>query len=282
MANRWISFGYKVADGYIKVNEKEAEIVKNIFEKYIEGNTLKQISDELTANKIEFDVNNCNWNKNKVFRIIGNSKYLGNDKYPKVVDDFTYRKANAIMESKGNKKLPRSKVVDDIIGLVYCKECGKQMYRRSKTGTHGRWRCHNQCQIEMIIDDDVIISEILNVFKSVKDISDIEHTEEDKGNIYNIDSIRYQNEIAKLLSEKSPTFQKGKNLILRYAGLKFQLCQEHKGKDLDEFIFMEINNMVSKNELNGIMLKRIIKKINIDKNGQFYIELINDRVITDK
>ena len=79
--NRMISFGYGYKDGKLIVVESEAEIVKNIFTDYINGKILKEIADELTIKGIDFFNGKCCWNKNMVFRIIENKKYIGEDGY---------------------------------------------------------------------------------------------------------------------------------------------------------------------------------------------------------
>ena len=75
--NRMISFGYGYKDGKLIVVESEAEIVKSIFTDYINGKILKEIADELTIKGIDFFNGKCCWNKNMVFRIIENKKYIG-------------------------------------------------------------------------------------------------------------------------------------------------------------------------------------------------------------
>ena len=80
--NRMISFGYGYKDGKLIVVESEAEIVKSIFTDYINGKILKEIADELTIKGVDFFNGKCCWNKNMVFRIIENKKYIGEDGYP--------------------------------------------------------------------------------------------------------------------------------------------------------------------------------------------------------
>ena len=82
MANRMISFGYGIDGNKICVIDREAVVVCEIFEKYAAGKLLQEIADELTARNVDFFQGNCNWNKNRVSRIIENKKYIGADDYP--------------------------------------------------------------------------------------------------------------------------------------------------------------------------------------------------------
>ena len=72
MANRMISFGYGIDGNKICVIDREAVVVREIFEKYAAGKLLQEIADELTARNVDFFQGNCNWNKNRVSRIIEN------------------------------------------------------------------------------------------------------------------------------------------------------------------------------------------------------------------
>lgn len=85
MANRMISYGYGMESGKLVVIDSEAEIVRRVFREYIEGKLLQEIADELTEEGVEFYLESRLWNKNKVFRIIENEKYIGAEGYPAII-----------------------------------------------------------------------------------------------------------------------------------------------------------------------------------------------------
>lgn len=47
MANRYIPFGYEIVDAQVVIIEREAEVVRNVFSLYVQGNSLKTISERL-------------------------------------------------------------------------------------------------------------------------------------------------------------------------------------------------------------------------------------------
>ena len=53
MRNRYTPFGYCVRNGVIAIQAEESETVQRIFSEYIGGQSLKQIAENLTAEKIE-------------------------------------------------------------------------------------------------------------------------------------------------------------------------------------------------------------------------------------
>lgn len=73
-------FGYRIVDGKAVVNEKEAEILKKIYENYLNGKSLKYSA------KIAGIV----MNHSSVSRMLLNKRYLGDDYYPPLIDKETY------------------------------------------------------------------------------------------------------------------------------------------------------------------------------------------------
>ena len=105
MANRMISYGYGMESGKLVVIDSEAEIVRRVFREYIEGKLLQEIADELTEEGVEFYLESRLWNKNKVFRIIENEKYIGAEGYPAIIGLEEYQKANQRKSARGNQKI---------------------------------------------------------------------------------------------------------------------------------------------------------------------------------
>jgi hypothetical protein len=79
-----------VADGRITVNDFEANAVKEIFSRYISGESYMNIANAMEANGVCYHLGKLEWNKNMVKRILENSKYTGETGYPLIVsaDDF--------------------------------------------------------------------------------------------------------------------------------------------------------------------------------------------------
>ena len=52
MKNRYLPFGYKIADGKIVADSEQVEAVRRIFDAYTAGQTFQQIADALSAQGI--------------------------------------------------------------------------------------------------------------------------------------------------------------------------------------------------------------------------------------
>ena len=105
LKNRNIPFGYCVVNGKCALNKTEAEAVKHIFEQYISGKSLKTIAAEMTVPYIS---GKTYWNINMVCRIIGNTKYIGEGGYPRIVSDEDFTLAAKLKSERNKYRKPTS------------------------------------------------------------------------------------------------------------------------------------------------------------------------------
>lgn len=80
-------YGYEVsADGELVINEKEAEVVRWIFEQYAGGKSLGKIADGLARQGIPSPTGKHKWNREAIDRLLANEKYTGRVLLQKTVD----------------------------------------------------------------------------------------------------------------------------------------------------------------------------------------------------
>lgn len=92
--NMWAIMGYTVdEDGKIVVVEKEAEIVRFMFNAYLEGKSTTDIAQALTVAKVPTPKGNAIWQAAVVCSILHNEKYIGEMRMQKTVtvDLFTHK-----------------------------------------------------------------------------------------------------------------------------------------------------------------------------------------------
>ena len=75
--NGCLGYDYHPEDKSITINEEEAEIVKYIFEQYIQGYGANTISKELTRLQKKNKKGLVSWSDSGVHGIIKNEKYKG-------------------------------------------------------------------------------------------------------------------------------------------------------------------------------------------------------------
>lgn len=114
--NRKFPFGYMMQDGAITTNPKEVLAVVTIFRSYLNGDSLVEI-----ARAMEIPYNEgVAWNKHMVKRIIENEKYLGTGKYPQLIDEDTFRRANAKRVAKATSLCVISDDLQEIRNRTFC------------------------------------------------------------------------------------------------------------------------------------------------------------------
>ena len=92
--NMWAIMGYTIDEnGKIAVVEKEAEIVRFMFDAYLEGKSTTDIAQALTVAKVPTPKGNAVWQPTVVCNILHNEKYIGEMKMQKTVtvDLFTHK-----------------------------------------------------------------------------------------------------------------------------------------------------------------------------------------------
>ena len=85
MINRYIPYGYYVQDAQIRINESEASVIRTVFHDYISGASLKDLASQLTMAGTEFLPGRSDWDVNRVYRLLCNEKYAGNDEFSPIV-----------------------------------------------------------------------------------------------------------------------------------------------------------------------------------------------------
>jgi len=109
-----LGFDYDVKTKKLSINQEEAEIVRYIFKRYLEGAGAHKIAKELEAMGVKTKRGNSNWVASTVNGIIKNEKYVGN-----VVQGKTYT-ANPITKKrlKNNGELNSYRRVDNHPAII--------------------------------------------------------------------------------------------------------------------------------------------------------------------
>ncbi|MBQ8207359.1 MAG: recombinase family protein [Clostridia bacterium] len=154
-ANGPASFGYKVgADGKFVINEDEAPIVKEIFEKTAEGDTFTKIKDSLNSMGIRTRRGGM-WTKSSFYNILHNERYIGyyifdevkiEGGMPQIVSKELFYK---VQERLKKKKNPQGRVRNDseylLTGKLFCCKCGDHMIGMSGTSRSGTLHHYYVC-----------------------------------------------------------------------------------------------------------------------------------------
>ena len=131
---------------------------------YINGNSLKDIADELTQLKVPYTEKTSVWDKARIARIIENAKYIGDREYAPIIDEEIYESAvQCKIARKTNQMRSDSETIRFLRDRVKCGECGYPMTRtlQSSCKIKERWTCTNpECGCRVRISDSVLIEKV--------------------------------------------------------------------------------------------------------------------------
>lgn len=153
-------FGYDLINGSLAINEEEAVVVREIFNRYLQGEGLDTISNVLNQRGI-VTKQGKSWERVTVKILLENQTYYGalrwnyrkggrkvnspedwiiiDDVYEPIIEKDVFIRAQQIMSSR-RLKHPRELASDFIFsGLLTCGRCGAQLYgKTSRTNVAGR------------------------------------------------------------------------------------------------------------------------------------------------
>lgn len=171
MKNRNIPYGYCYENGIVAINQTELKVLRRIFEQYLQGDSLLDISRKLNEEEAEYLPGVIGWNKSRLMRIINDERYLGNDRFPAVISKAMHEEMRQIKEKKNTqKKTDRSADIFHLDLPVICAACGGIMHRRhdNRVKEQCRWMCNNQeCKVIVGILDEIILQQITDKINMV-------------------------------------------------------------------------------------------------------------------
>ena len=276
--NRVIPFGYCMKNGEITTEPKEVYAVAEIFREYLNGSSLLQIAKLMESENIRYTEDSDHWNKNMVKRIIENEKYLGTDKYPQIIDEDIFKRAN---EKRVQKATTLNLVCDDLQGIrkvTYCLECGEKLFRKTNGKGREYWNCGNpDCfKYEYRLTDQMIIGAVLTVLNTaIANPSLIENSGEISVYSPTVDVIRKQNEINKMSDSIQVDFDRVKSEIFKLAEMKYDCCTYNDSPQKTAEIKALLENHEQLNALDIGLFKACVSRIWISHFCTIEVELIN-------
>lgn len=276
--NRVIPFGYCMRNGEITAEPKEVYAVSTIFSEYLKGGSLLQIAKLMETEKIRYTADSDKWNKNMVKRIIENEKYLGNDKYPQIIDENIFKQAN---EKRVRKAAALNLICDDlkeIRRITYCAECGGKLFRKTNGKGREYWNCSNQgCfKFEYRLTDQMINGAVLTALNSaIANPSLIECESEISAYSPTSDILRQQNDISRMTDSPQVDFEKVKAEIFRLTEMKYERCTYSDKPQKTAKLVTLLKNHNQLNTLDIGLFKSCINKILISRFCTIEVEFIN-------
>lgn len=282
MKNRRFPYGYEMQCGKIHICKAESNILAEIFDSYINGSNLKEISDNLTGRKVEYLPDERCWNKSRIKRIIEDRRYLGDEKYPQLIQEEIFNKANSI---KQIRRTTKNYVVTaenkPVVYLTRCAECGVPLYHITDTryAESESWCCKtDKCRLNIRLTISELLKDIADLLNKVITNQElIQYSEDEASSEPSIEIMHINNDIERLLEQ--PDFDKDKlqNLILECAEKKYSY--DKSTRHITDRLKADFEKSSPLSVFSMDLFEKTVSAVLIDKRGSVSIKLKNGNII---
>ena len=281
--NRYIPYGYRIHMGSALPSE-EAEIVRQIYTAYRNGESFQGIANSLRENGVRFDGERCDWNKNRVKRILEDERYIGKSGYPTLLSEDEFRQVQAIIASRRPREY-MTPAETAIRNRVRCAECGRRFKRFAASAARVWWKCEEkECRTDFKITPDMLFHAIASLIDMVIDDPKLLTVPDDPAQGFrpNTETVRVNHEINRLLEKPDADRQTLTSLILKGISVRYAAC----GADSAPYTTEKLKDAVALAEPTGRIQPELIEKsvsaILVAHDGRIRIRFINGAVVSGR
>jgi hypothetical protein len=164
--NRTYPIGYKLVMGEFKEDEKEAPLIRELFDMYLSGRSYKEIAEWISP-----FFPGENFDKAKIGRILKDKRYLGNEKFPCLISPEVIEEADRLRTGKAEHYLGnRNTEISGLKICVLCPRCRSKMKRKqSENPGKQYWTCSSStCTAMVRKNDEDFLKELKNILSKLK------------------------------------------------------------------------------------------------------------------
>ena len=218
MKNRYLPFGYKIADGKVVTAPEQAEAVRRMFDAYTAGQTFQQIADALSAQRIPYRPDAPRWNKNMVSRILANADYGGTTEYPQII---TAEQLEVIEQIRKSKTVTYSVTLKPFRKDMQCGCCGARLYWHPKSN---QWFCRECGMWSKPTQAEETFNSIVEKLRWLRQNPEVVHPPAVQTNVQSMESVLLDREIGQALLAAEPDVDALIAKILHRAELEYKFC----------------------------------------------------------
>lgn len=280
MKNRNIPFGYCYDNGAVSIHAKEAEILKQIFEWYIDGLSLLKIAEKLNGEQTEYMPGVIGWNKARLMRMIEDKRYLGSECYPALITADTYEELQKLKCGRSTQN--QTDRTADIFKLnlpVMCPNCGCEMHRRHdhRYKVTERWMCENkECKTMIVLSDESLLQGITDTLNTAISHPDMIVTA-DKNSEPSNDIRRMNTEIAHTLETYSFPKDSLRKKMMECVSLKYANIDNEKY--ISKRLKADLEKSSPLSSYSTDLCRRTVKSVLLGTDGTVDLTLMNNQKI---
>lgn len=151
-------YGYRANNGKYEIVPEQAEVIREVYRRTLDGESRVSIIDDLNARKIPTRLGGV-WKRTSLEPILKNEKYTGVYLYgdirienamPQIIDRETFDAMQAVLARQANPGAPIRRKTDGgvylLTGRVFCGHCGSPMVGLSGKSRSGELHYYYVCK----------------------------------------------------------------------------------------------------------------------------------------
>ena len=149
----YITYGYRLVDGDMRMNPEQSEAVHLIFDAYDGGESIKKIVGMLKDRKAPTTRGKPSWTPALIRKILRNKDYLGVEPYPRMIEDEQFKRVQEHLKRSRdlwNQRHPTGSIqrTSMYTGRLICSSCGGvySIYKQSSRCDNRNvqyWKCRH-------------------------------------------------------------------------------------------------------------------------------------------
>lgn len=268
-------FGYAVIDGRIVVDDTERCVIERIYSDYLELSSAEHIATALNSAGVPYKKGR-RWNKNVIYRILDDARYLGKDGYPQILIQEKWE--CVAQKRKSNATEYMDTVFLEIRRKMACGHCEGTLIRDKQKQKAARWECKT-CRMQTPIITDAVIQQL--VFEKINRL--VQHPEViclDTGVApVNLEIIKIKRKFERLLVNPGTHVEELDKLAAQITQLRYQAVDPQNRAYRTEQILKKLNEMDEEQKEGPYLLRHIVSKVLVDKIGGVQLKLINGQIL---
>ena len=151
--NNYITYGYRLVDGYMRMNPEQSEAVHLIFDAYDGGESIKKIVGMLKDRKAPTTRGKPSWTPALIRKILRNKDYLGVEPYPRMIEEEQFERVQKCLKRSRdlwNQRHSTGSIQGTSMytGRLICSSCGGvyAIYKQSSRCDNRNvryWKCRH-------------------------------------------------------------------------------------------------------------------------------------------
>ena len=278
--NQKLPYGYRYADGTIRIDEEESVVIRRIYREKQNGIPGTKIGAGLYADKIPLFSVSEKKAANMVYEILTDKRYCGTEILPAIISEKIFAGARSTLRKRTDKS---ADVYTVIRRLSFCAECGKEFVHAYNGITPARWHCYTKSCVNYKPDitEEKYYSMIKTALNSVIKDPKLLDIKQVLTEYIPDESIREQEaHINTMLSEREIDTENAVSEIFALAEAKYDLCTYSRIPYLTEELKNTVKEYEPSETVNIKLLKRRVDRITVDGDKQISFHFKNGKVMT--